>query len=370
MNTSVKIPFNDLKRQNDALDSEIREAIDRVLDSGLYIFGRELEKFEDAFGEYVGCGRVIGVGNGTDALEIALRALDCGPGDEVVTVANAGGYATTAAVLVGATPVYVDVDAETLLMSPDSLKQALTERTKAVVITHLYGAAANLGALMEVLKSHGHIGVIEDCAQAHGAEYKLDKVGTFGDLATFSFYPTKNLGALGDAGCVVTSDQMLADRVKRISQYGWANKYESKVPYGRNSRMDEIQAAVLTEKLKHLDKWNERRRSIVTRYNDAAKDSLLSIVHAGSPAYVAHLCVARHPERDAFRDRMHECGVQTGVHYPVLDHEQESMKNVAWRKVDLTNSEKAIREIVSLPCFPEMTDEEIELAGDAIRKCS
>ncbi|MRR13653.1 DegT/DnrJ/EryC1/StrS family aminotransferase, partial [bacterium] len=261
----MRVPFNDPARQVRDLRHELGQALDSVVDSGWFIHGRSHQSFEAAFAEYCGVAACVGVANGTDALEIALRAVGCGPGTEVVTVANAGGYTTTACLAAGATPVFADVDAETLEMSPRALEQVLSPSTKAVVITHLYGQMAEVEALSALARSRG-IAVIEDCAQAHGAVRGDKKAGSFGDLACFSFYPTKNLGALGDGGAIVTDNRELAERCTMLRQYGWAGKYDARIAGGRNSRLDEMQAAVLLVKLPHLDGWNERRRAIAAHY--------------------------------------------------------------------------------------------------------
>jgi dTDP-4-amino-4,6-dideoxygalactose transaminase len=363
----MRVPLNDTKRQYLAMADEIDAAVRATFASGWYVMGDQHNQFEAEFAAHCRRQFAVAVANGTDALEIALRVVGCQSGDEVITVANAGGYATTACVLVGATPVYADVDPSTLTISPDSAAQALSPRTKAVVATHLYGKMADVAGLRQVLAGR-NIAVIEDCAQAHGAIRDGCPAGSLADLAAFSFYPTKNLGTVGDGGAIVTERPDFADRARMLRQYGWAEKYRAVLPHGRNSRLDELHAAILRKKLPHLARWNQRRRDVVARYRDAATSSNLHFVHQPGPDYVAHICVARHPDRDTLRKRLDERGVATAVHYPIPDHRQESMRGRPWRAIDLPNTEHAVDEILTLPCFPEMTDNEIEYVCDAIRE--
>ncbi len=364
----MHVPFNDLGRQQQQLHDPITEAFECFLASGWYIMGAEHDAFEQEFAAYCVRRHAIGVASGTDALELALRCVGVVPGDEVVTVANAGGYTTTACLVLGAVPVYVDVTRESLTMSPDSLAEAITEQTKAVVATHLYGKRADLPALAGVLAGKD-IPLIEDCAQAHGVRQAGDGPVVNGDLATYSFYPTKNLGALGDGGAVVTDNESYAQKLRQLRQYGWTSKYKAEVAGGRNSRLDELQAAILRVKLPHLDAWNDRRCAIAARYVAAAEGTPLEMVHTPGPDYVAHLCVGRHPDRDAFRQRMTAAGIGTAIHYPILDHQQPALAGVPWRAVDLTESERARDEIVTLPCFPELIDDEVEGVCAAIQSC-
>ena len=337
----MRIPFLDLKRQRSGVWAV---AAQRVLDSGWYIHGPELAAFEEAFAAYCGTAACVGTGNGTDALELALRAVGVDAGDEVAAVANAGMYATTAIRAVGAVPLLVDIDPATLLMSPAALAASLGPRTRAVVATHLYGRMA---AMPEIQRVAGGIPVIEDCAQAHGAKLVGSAAGAF------SFYPTKNLGAAGDAGAVVTGDAEIAGRLRALRQYGWTKRFDSTVAGGRNSRMDEIQAAILRAKLPYLEGWNARRLEIARRYD--------AIVGRVTPAaYVAHLYVIRCAERDRLREWMAERGVQCEVHYPTPDHLQASQQGLPWRSEGLAATEQAAREVLSLPCYPELMEEEIE----------
>ena len=352
----MNVPFLDLKRRT---DPDCLNAVERAVRSGRFIDGPELAGFERAFADYCGVAECVGTANGTDALELALRALNVGPGDEVATVANAGMYATTAIRAVGAIPLLVDVEDESLLMDPAALEHALAAATKAVIVTHLYGRLAPMEALGAVAGRRG-IPLVEDCAQAHGAERDGHKAGSWGSLGCFSFYPTKNLGALGDAGAVVTGDPDLAQRLRALRQYGWtAKRFHSTLPGGRNSRMDELQAAVLSERLPFLDGWNDRRRAIARRYTEAlAACSFYRAPAVPEDGYVAHLYVLRCGERDRVRAALAARGVQTEVHYPVLDHRQESQAALGFRVGDLEASERAAAEVLSLPCYPELAAEE------------
>ena len=362
----MRVPFNDLKRQYVDLSAVLEAALSRVASSGWYVMGPEHDRFEKAFTDYLQCAHVIAVGNGTDALELALRCANCGPGDEVVTAVNAGGYATTAIRLLGATPVFADIDPMTLTISPDSLASVMSKRTRAVVATHLFGKMADMTALRAV--TGDAVVLIEDCAQAHGALYNGHQAGTLGDLATFSFYPTKNLGALGDGGAVSTNCDEYAARLRQLRQYGWEGRYKTVVPGGRNSRLDEMQAAILTAKLPYLDGWNQRRRDIVARYRVAAEGTALGIVHTPGPDYVGHLCVALHDERDTFRKLFAENGVDTAIHYPYLDTQQPVCATAGdWRAASLDVASEVVNKIFSLPCFPELRDEEVDQVCHAIR---
>jgi aminotransferase EvaB len=359
------VPFNDLSRQTRSLGGKLSSTANDVITSGNYLQGLRNAQFETAYAHYIGVPFVVTVANGTDALEIALRALGCRSGDEIITVANAGMYATHACLAIGATPVYADIHAETMLMSIDSVTRALSERTKAVVATHLYGAMVDIGALRAALPEG--IFVVEDCAQAHGAALRNEKAGSLGDVGAFSFYPTKNLGALGDGGAVSTGDGDICERVRKLSQYGWDQRFHSVLPGGRNSRMDEIQAAVLHAKLDYLSDWNHRRVSIERRLRAAAAGTRFVFPDRDFASYVAHLCVVRHPRRDWVRRQLEQRGIGTAIHYPVLDHKQASMQAVAFRSTDLSTTESVHPEILSLPCFPELTSEEVDRVCEALR---
>ena len=364
----MKIPINDLRRHNALLDSELRSAIDRVLTRGYYILGAETEGFEHEFAAYLGVAWAAGVGNGTDALELALRTLEVGPGDEVITVANAGMYATTAIRSIGAVPRYVDIEPDGMLMNPDVLIEALSSKVRAIVVTHLYGRMVNMPAVSLIARSYG-VPLIEDCAQAHGAQWGGRFAGAWGDLATFSFYPTKNLGALGDGGMVVGADQALAVRLRSLRQYGWQRvKYECSTPGGRNSRLDELQAAILRVKLPLLDKWNHRRREIVRHYIDGLDGLGWKLPPQPNETDVAHLCVIRADHRDLVCSALLEQGVSCDIHYPIPDHHQLAYTNQ--QNCVLPVTEQACSTVLTLPCFPELSNEELSLVIDACHRAA
>ena len=353
------IPINDLRRHNHSISDELERAIGRVLSHGWYILGPEVEALEAEFAAYCGVDYCVGVGNGTDALELALRALEVGPGDQVATVANAGMYSTTAITAVGAVPLYVDIDPVSMTMDASALAAALTAHPRAVVVTHLYGQMADMPRLLDVVSQVG-IPVVEDCAQAHGAHLHGRHAGSWGSIGCFSFYPTKNLGALGDGGAVVTADADLARRVRMLRQYGWTSKYRSDLAGGRNSRLDELQAAVLRAKLPYLERWNERRRAIAQAYTNGLQHLDLVVPTNFNHDYVAHLYVVRMPHRDQLRAKLAARGISTDIHYPVPDHRQQSAQNsdsVVW---SLSITDQCCQEVLTLPCFPEMTSAEVE----------
>ncbi|MCU1236056.1 MAG: DegT/DnrJ/EryC1/StrS aminotransferase [Candidatus Solibacter sp.] len=348
----MPVALNDLLRQTTNLKSEISAAVNRVLASGWYILGRECAAFEAEFAAYCGVPHCVSVANGTDALELALRALNIGPGDAVATVANAGGYSTAAIRAAGAEALYVDIDPVTMNMSAADLQARLTPKVRAVIATHLYGRMADLPSLLKV-----GVPLIEDCAQAHGAVLAGRKAGSWGTLACFSFYPTKNLGALGDGGAITTSDAHLAARVRSLRQYGWSSKYHS-AEYGRNSRLDEMQAAILRTKLPHLDAWNARRREIAATYNSA-----LGIDSEIGDDCVAHLYVMRTPAREEVRGALAARGIATDIHYPVPDHLQPSAPRTG---VHLPATEQAAREVLTLPCYAELEEAEVAAVVEAL----
>ena len=356
----MRIPINDLRRVDTALAAEMYEAVQQVLHRGWFVLGPELEAFEAEFAAYCGVPHAIGVANCTDALELALRALEVGPGREVATVANAGMYGTTAILRAGAVPLYIDVDECNLSMSPEALNAAISSKTAAVVATHLYGRMARIEELLAIAGRAG-IPVVEDCAHSVGARKDGRQCGSWGALGCFSFYPTKNLGAMGDAGAVVASDAVLARKVRALRQYGWTSKYHSTLSGGRNSRMDEIQAAVLRVKLPHLNAWNVRRREIAARYSAGLAGCDLILPLAGAESNdVSHLYVIRSRRRDQLRESLCTNGIGTDIHYPIPDHLQPSMRGVPFRQTPLTVTEQSAREILTLPCFPELTAGELD----------
>jgi len=348
-----------------AYQQEIDEAIHRVLNSGWYILGREVSAFEEEFAAFIGVPHAIGVGNGTDALELALRACGIGAGDQVITVSHTAVATVVAIELVGATPVFVDVETGSYLMDSRQVEAVVSSRTKAILPVHLYGRPANLPAIVEIARKHG-LRLIEDCAQSHGASLNGVKTGAWGDMAAFSFYPTKNLGALGDGGMVVTRDSVLADKIRGLREYGWKHRYVSDQP-GMNSRLDEIQAAVLRVKLRHLSQDNKRREQLARVYLDLLKGSCLRLP-ASSPdcVHAWHLFVVAHQHRDELLGFLRERGIGTGIHYPVPVHLQPAYRDRLQLRLPLPNTEKAAAQVLSLPLYPELPVESAERVAQAV----
>lgn len=359
------VPLNDLGRQTGEVACRVSGAIERVVKQGRYTLGAENAAFEADFAAFcsVSCG--IAVGNGTDAIELALRGLGITAGDIVATVANAGFYTTTALLTIGAIPLFVDVEPETHVMSRRTLARVLERHpVKCVVVTHLFGRLAEMQPIIDLCQPHG-IPVIEDCAQAHGAARQGRRAGSFGRLGCFSFYPTKNLGALGDGGAIVTSDSELAERIRLLRQYGWEEKYQVTLAGGRNSRLDEIQAAVLRAKLPYLDDWNYARRAIARHYSsEISNHRVVCPQIVESDEYVAHLYVVLCKERDDLRQHLFAAGVATDIHYPIPDHRQAVITN--GHACDLSVTERQAKEVLTLPCFPEMTNDEITQVIQAV----
>ncbi|HEV8500228.1 MAG TPA: DegT/DnrJ/EryC1/StrS family aminotransferase [Casimicrobiaceae bacterium] len=337
-------------------------AAERVIASRRYVLGAEVAAFEEEFAAFCRTRHCVGVANGTDALELALVALGIRAGDRVATVANAGHYTTTVLRAIGAAPVYVEVG-DDLLMSVADLQRSLDD-VRAVVVTHLYGRMAPIDAILGLARQAG-IPVVEDCAQAHGAERGGRMAGSFGDLGCFSFYPTKNLGALGDGGAVVTSDEGLAATVRSLRQYGWSRKYCVEREGGRNSRLDEMQAAILRVKLPQLRRANAARVAIACRYREGMHDLPATIADWSAGEYVAHLFVVRCRDREALRARLAQQSIGTDVHYPVPDHRQPT--EIPRKHPPMPLTESACREVLTLPCFPGMTDADVDRVIDAIR---
>lgn len=359
------IPCNNLSRKISMRREPLLAAAASVIDSGWFVLGSRVKDFEASFAAYLGASHCIGLGNGTDALELALRAVGVNRGDTVATIANACMYTTTALLQIGAAPCFMDVDINTRCAPLAEVKNAVEKGARAVVVTHLYGLLApDIEAIAQYCGSNG-IPLIEDCAQAHGAERNGKKAGTFGSAATFSFYPTKNLGALGDGGAVVTDSDGIASKVKLLRQYGWTNKYEVTEPGARNSRLDEMQAALLSVLLPDLDTDNKRRRTIAERYNNAIRNPAVLTPGHGGTGYAAHLYVVRTGSRDALRAHLKSSGVGTDVHYPVPDHRQPIM-SACCQHVRLPNTEKLAEEALTLPCYPELTDDECETIARAV----
>jgi dTDP-4-amino-4,6-dideoxygalactose transaminase len=344
---------------------EIDAAIARVLGSGRYILGEEVERFEAEFAAYVGVGHGVAVSNGTEALHLALRACGIGSGDEVITVPHTA-VATVAAIeMCGAVPVFVDIDLRACVMDPGQVESAVSPRTRAIIPVHLYGSPADMGEISAIARRMG-LWIVEDCAQSHGATYRGRKTGAWGDVGAFSFYPTKNLGALGDGGMVVTDHLQLADRIRLLRQYGWRERYVSEVP-GVNSRLDELQAAVLRVKLRYLDEENARRRSLAQAYDSSLAQSGLCLLRRmpdSDPVY--HQYVVRSPRRDELRAYLSSEGIDTLVHYPVPLHLQPAYRDRTRRPGSLANAELAAREVLSLPLHPHLSFEQVHEVARAV----
>lgn len=351
--------LNDLSRRITSYQPQIKAAIDRVVASGWLVLGPEVKQFEQSFAGYLGAKYCVSLANGTDAIELALKAMGVGPRDRVATVANAGMYTTTAMLAIGAEPYFMDVDLDSRGATLVEVKRAVEAGVKAVVVTHLYGLAVPEIALIAEYCAGMAIPLLEDCAQAHGAQVNGKRVGTFGDAASFSFYPTKNLGALGDGGAVVTNSSNLAEKVGLLRQYGWTAKYTVEVPGARNSRLDEMQAAILSAFLPCLDEANARRREIAARYSTLIRHPHIALPGVGSENYVAHLYVICSQQREALREHLLKLNIASDVHYPIPDYRQPVFGQL-YEQICLQNTERLAREILTLPCYPEMSDEEVD----------
>lgn len=367
--SSAQVPFNDLQRQYLAQQEQIDAAVQRVLRSGWYILGPEVQAFEQEWAAYCGARHCVSVGNGTEALHLALRALELPPDAEVLTVANAGGYGAIAIRQAGLTPRFADVDEQTHAMSPPALEAAITPRTRAILVVHLYGRPAPMEELLAIAERHG-LPLIEDCAQAHGARIAGRMTGTFGRLGCFSFYPTKNLGALGDGGAIITDDDRLAARLRRLRVYGWEHKYYNVDPGGINSRLDELQAAVLRVKLPQLEAWNALRRERAAWYRRWLADLPGITLPADVPGHVFHLFVIQvhGGRRDALRRALAGRGIGTDVHYPLPTHLQPAFDDLGYEPGELPVTERLAETVLSLPCFPELSMAEVETVCRALRE--
>lgn len=361
----MTIPLTDLRAQYASIRAEIDAAVASVLGGGVFVGGEEVRLFEREFASYCGVRGAVGVGSGTDALSLTLKALGVGAGDEVITVAHTFAATAEAIVAAGARPVFVDVRKDTLLMDSEQLERAVTPRTKAVIPVHLYGQVCDMDAIGEVARRRGLI-VIEDAAQAHGARWKGRRVGGLGRVGCFSFFPAKNLGACGDGGAVVSDDAAVLARVRMLADHGRTEKNRHEA-VGVNSRLDVLQASILRVKLRHLNRWNEARRSAAARYQELlAHTGLVLPLGAAGSEPVWHLFVIRTAGRDELRGRLDASGIETGVHYPVPLHLQPAFASLARGEGSLPVSEAAARSVLSLPLFPEITEEQLRFVRDAI----
>jgi len=355
----MQIPFGDLKRQYQNLREPIDQATADVYESGWFILGKQVEKFETEFADYCGAKYAVGVGSGTEALHLALVACGVEYGDEVITVANTCVPTISAISFAGATPILIDIDEQTFTIAPALIEERITEKTKAIVPVHLYGQCADMDAILAIARKH-NLFVIEDCAQSQGAMYKGRMAGTMGDMGAFSFYPSKNLGAFGDGGLVLTNNQQLAQKLTKLRNYGQEKRYYHSIK-GFNSRLDELQAAILSVKLPYLDQWNQRRREIAKLYNDAFIPIGINCPQEiGDRFHVYHLYVLRVPQRDRFQKLLADLGISTVIHYPIPIHQQESYPELRYQSNFLSITERLADQIVSIPIYPELTSNEVD----------
>lgn len=368
MSLPVRVPFFDAVAQQRAVMAETQVAIQDVLDEARFILGPQVGEFERAFAELIGVGHAVGVSSGLDALRLALTALDVGAGDEVILPANTYIATALAVSAVGARPVLVDCDPRTYLIDCGQIGAAVTPRTRAIIPVHLTGQAADMDAVLDLAGAHG-LQVVEDAAQAHGATYRGRSCGAMGTLGCFSFYPSKNLGACGDAGIVTTGDGRLADRVRRLRNYGEEAKYHH-VEQGTNARLDTLQAAVLSVRLRRLAAWNQARNRHAERYRRllAGVGDLAFQQQAPGSDHVYHLFVVETGRRDELRRHLHDAGVQTGVHYPVPIHLQRAYEDLGHKPGDFPNAERLAARMLSLPMFPELRPEQLAYVADQVRR--
>ena len=361
----MKIPLVDLVAQYRSIRGEIDQAIQSVLESGTFILGDNVAAFEEEVATYLGVRHAIGVASGTDALLLTLRAYGIGPGDEVIVPAYTF-FATAEAVShVGATPAFVDIEPKTYCLDAAQLQSKFTPRTKAIIPVHLYGHPADMAPILELAKGRG-VKVIEDNAQALGAEYQRRKTGTLGDAGCLSFFPSKNLGGYGDGGMVVTNDLALAELVRKLRTHGWRTKYHPEM-IGFNSRLDELQAAVLRVKLRYLDDWNKRRREIAERYRNFLADSEVGAPWEAPYAnHIYHLYVIRVLERGAVQEHLRSLGIASGIYYPLPLHEAEPYRRFGYQYGSFPEAERAARETLAIPFFPELTNDQVEVVASAI----
>jgi len=361
----MKVPFVDLQAQRAAIESEVNAAIQGVLNRGDFILGQEVELFEADFAKYIGARHAVGVGSGLAALELALRAYGVGPGDEVITAANTFIATVLAVLAVGARPVLADADPKTYNIAPDALEAAITPRTRALLPVHLCGQPAEMDQILEIAAKHNLV-VIEDAAQAHGAMYRGKRAGSMGHAAAFSFYPTKNLGAYGDGGMVVTSDAAIAEKIRQLRNYGQSVKYVH-VTAGTNSRLDTMQAAVLRVKLRHLDSWNQARERHAAAYGKLLADADCSLPFtAADRTHVFHLYMIEVENRSRIQESLAAREIGTGIHYPIPIHLQEACAGLGYKAGDFPASERAAARILSLPMYAEMSPEQVEFVAASL----
>ncbi|MGB0383226.1 MAG: DegT/DnrJ/EryC1/StrS family aminotransferase [Ardenticatenaceae bacterium] len=355
----MKIPLVDLKAQYAAIQSEIDSAIKQVIENTAFILGPEVKAFEEEFATFCEAKHAIGISSGTDALQLALLACGVEAGDEVITTPHTFIATAEAISMCGARPVFVDIDPLTCNIDPSKIEERITQKTKLILPVHLYGQPADMDPILDIAQRH-NLRVIEDAAQAHGARYKGQRVGTLADAACFSFYPGKNLGAYGDAGALVTNDDKIAERVLLLRNHGRREKYEHLIK-GFGHRIDALQAAILRVKLSHLEAWNNQRRELAALYTSLLDDSLVTTPYV--PAWaepVWHLYVVRVQGRDRVKARLKEAGIATGVHYPIPLHLQPAYQDLGYKVGDFPHAEQAAREVLSLPLYAELTSQNLQ----------
>ena len=366
---NVKVPYLDLKAQYQSIRPEIEAALARVLDSCQFVLGPEVAAFETDFAKYCGTSECIALNSGTSALHLALLAAGVGAGDEVITVPFTFVASVSAVLYTGARPVLVDIEPRSFNMDPALVEAAITARTKAILPVHLYGQSADMDPIMDIARRHRLV-VIEDAAQAHGAKYKGRPVGSIGDMACFSFYPGKNLGAYGEGGAITTNNPAHARTVRMLRDWGQDRKYHH-VMRGYNYRMEGFQGAILGVKLRHLDQWTEARRAVVHRYNDLlANTDVETPVEMPWAKHVYHVYTVRSNDRDALQSALTGDGIQTGIHYPVPVHMQPAYADLGYGPGTFPRAEAAAKQVLSLPLYPELTREAVELIASAVRKAS
>ena len=360
------ILFSELKTQYESIKDEIQEAFEQVFASSWFVLGKNVEAFEKEFASYCQANYGIGVGSGTEALHLALLTCDVQPGDEVITVANTAVPTISAISFAQATPVFVDIDPDSYTMNPKLIEEKITDKTRAILPVHLYGQSADMRPILKLAKKY-NLKVIEDACQAHGAEYDGKKVGALGDLGCFSFYPSKNLGAYGDGGMVVTNDQNLADNIWMLRNYGQKKRYYHDIK-GFNSRLDELQAAFLRKKLKYLDRWNENRRQIAQLYHDNLGKAVVKPVEKDYAYHIYHLYVIRCQQSEKLQNYLKENEIQTLIHYPVPVHLQKAYMDLNIKQGSLPITEQYASEILSLPLYPELKKDDVFYVADKINE--
>ena len=363
------IPILDSKRQYATIGNEIEKVVCEVLRSGSYILGPNVKALEVELAKYIGCNYTVSLNSGTDALHLALRALDIGAGDEVITTAFTFVATTEAIGIVGATPVFADINPDTFNIDPSKIEELITPKTKAILPVHLYGQPCDMDAIMDIAKRH-NLYVIEDCCQAIGAEYKGKKVGTFGDIGCYSFYPTKNLGGMGDGGLITVNSENLKNRIIALRNHGGAVRYYHD-EIGVNSRLDEIQAAILRVKLNYIDEWNKARRAHAATYNElfAGCSDIQTPKELADTYCVYHQYTVKIPNRDNIHKMLQEAGIGAMLYYPVPLHLQKVHAHLGFHKGMLPNTEKCTELVISLPMFPELTLEEQKTVASTLIDC-